>query len=297
MATPIPTIGNEHFFEDGINFHVHRSDECPDYVGVMHRHEFIEIAYVISGTALHVIGKNEYRVKRGDVCVINFGEAHAFYADEDNSEDFLAYDLMFTPDFVDGTCLGGDDFSVLADSFLFYSLFTEEVAEKERFNLVPDCVMELATVFESIYREYSEGKNGYVNLIRIYIAEIIIKLFRKIGTIEENTLTPEQRKVAEKVMDYIRDNYSIRLSSEDIASKMFFNKNYLSKLFKSHTGLSIREFIRKIRLEQAMKLLRETDKTVAEISRDCGFSDIKNFYTAFGSFAGCTPKSYRDKIN
>lgn len=297
MQDNVPTIDNCHFFDGGVNFHVHRSDECPDYVGVLHRHEFIEIAYVISGTARHIIGNREYPVRRGDVCVINFGEAHAFHADEDNSEEFLAYDLMFTPDFVDSTCLGGDDLSYLADSFLFYSLFTEEVAEKERFNLVPNCAPELGSVFESIYREYSEGRNGYVNLIRLYIAEIIIKLLRKMGSMEENSLTPGQRRVVTRVMDYIRDNYSIRLSTEDIASKMFFNKNYLSKLFKAHTGLSIREFIRKIRLEQATKLLCETDKTIAEISRDCGFSDVKNFYTAFEAFAGCTPKYYRDKIN
>ena len=297
MQDNVPTIENGHFFDGGLNFYVHRSDEYPDYVGVVHRHEFIEIAYVISGSAKHIIGNNEYRVKRGDVCVINFGEAHAFFADKDNSEEFLVYDLMFTPDFVDGTCLGGDDFSQLADSFLFYSLFTEEVAEKDRFNLVPDCTLELGGVFENIYREFSGRKNGFVNLIRIYIAEIIIKLFRKIGNMEESRLTPEQRRVVSQVVDYIRNNYSIKLSTEDIASKMFFNKNYLAKLFKAHTGLSIREFIRRIRLEEAMKLLRETDKNVSDISRDCGFSDVKTFYTAFESFAGCTPKSYRDKIN
>lgn len=290
----VPNIDTSHFFGGGLNFHVQRSDEYPDYVGIVHSHDFIEIAYIISGSGRHIIGNNEYIVKRGDVSVINCGEAHAFFADEDNSEEFLVYDLMFTPDFVDSTLLGGDDFSHLADSFLFYSVFTEGMPEKERLNLVQDCAIELGGVFESIYHEFSAGRSGFVNLIRIYIAEIIIKLFRKLESSEQNRLTSEQRKVVSQAVDYIRDNYSIRLSTEDIASKMFFNRNYLSKLFKAQTGLSVREFIKKIRLEQAIKLLRETDLTISQISQECGFSDIKNFYNAFESYAGCTPKNYRN---
>lgn len=291
----VPNIDASYFFDGGLHFHVQRSDEYPDYIGVVHSHDFIEIAYIISGSGRHVIGDNEYIVKRGDVSVINCGETHAFFADEDNSEEFLVYDLMFTPDFVDSTLLGGDDFSHLADSFLFYSVFTEGMPVKERLNLVPDCALELGGVFENIYREFVAKRSGFVNLIRIYVAEIIIKLFRKLGSIEESRLTPEQRRIVSQVIDYINNNYSIRLSAEEIASKMFFNRNYLSKLFKTHTGLSIREFVKKIRLEQAMKLLRETDLTIVRISRECGFSDIKNFYTAFESFTGCTPKNYRDK--
>lgn len=262
----------------------------------MHKHKFIEIVYIVSGKARHVINENEYFVKKGDISVINPGEVHAFYANTDCDEEFVAYDLMFTPDFIDRACLEGDGFSELSDSFMFYSLFPNEKEFKERFNLVTSCGFELETVFERIYHEYKGKKNGYINLIRVYSAEIIIKLLRRIGYLKKSHISESQRQIVAKVIEYVENNYSIKINTEEIASKMFFNKDYISKLFKSETGQSISEFVREIRLKEACRQIASTDRNITEIAYDCGFSDIKTFYSLFKKYVGCTPKAYRDGI-
>ncbi|MBS7299091.1 MAG: helix-turn-helix domain-containing protein [Eubacteriales bacterium] len=296
MSDNIVTLKKEYFFKQNNNVHIHISNECKEFVGVLHRHEFIEIVYIISGRAKHIIGNNEYSVKKGDVSVINANEVHAFIADTTCNEEFLAYDLMFTPEFLDNSCLSSDDFSLLANSFLFYSIFPDEIGFKERFNLIPNCNREIGSIFEKIYDEYKNSKTGYVNLIRLYIAEIIIKLLRKLGNSEKNTLTDTQKHIVEAVIEYIENNYSMKIKVDEIASRMFFSKNYLSKIFKKETGSSIHGFLTEIRIKEVLRLLTATNDTISDIALSCGFTDMKSFYSIFKKYTGQTPKQYRDEV-
>lgn len=295
--TNIPVLNEDYFFRPGCGVHIQRSSECMEYVGVLHKHTFVEIVYIISGRAKHVLGDNTYWVQKGDVVVINPNEAHAFLEDKDCPETFLAYDLMFTPDFIDRQCLQGDDFSALADSFLFLSLFPEDHAISSKLYLIPQCSYDLYSMFDKVYFEYNRVDIGYLNLIRIYVAEIIILLLRRIHELEQSSLTASQKALVKEVMGYIQDNYNIPIRTSEIASNLFFNRNYISKLFRKETGRSIHEFVREIRMHEARKLLSTTRIPVAEIARKCGFQDLKTFYQFFKKYTGVTPKNYRDSVS
>ncbi len=291
----IPVFTAEDFFRDGESVYIHLSDEFEDYVGVLHKHEFIEIVYVLSGKATHIIDGKKYEVKKGDISVINRLEKHSFYADENCEEKFVAYDLMFTPDFLNNDILSGKDFSMLSNSFLFYSLFPDENGYIRRLNLIKNCNFEFKNVFDKIYHEYKSRNTGYLNLIRVYTAELIIKLFRKIESSENNLLTSSQKDIVDSVIDYIKTNYNISIRMEDISSKLFFNKNYIGKLFKQQTGMPVSDFIREIRVNEACRILSETNEIISSVASACGYNDMKSFYTAFKKSTGVTPKEYRDK--
>ena len=262
----IPVFTSEDFFRENESVYIQLSDEFKEYVGIVHKHEFIEIVYIISGRATHIVDGKSYQVKKGDISVINRKEEHCFLADEEYEEKFIAYDLMFTPDFLQGDMLSGEDFSILSNSFLFYSLFPDENGYIRRLNLIENCNFEFGSIFDKIYYEYKNRQTGYLNLIRVYTAELIIKLFRKIESSEKSSLTQSQRDIVKSVIDYIKTNYNISIRMEDISSKLFFNKNYIGKLFKQETGMPVSDFIREIRINEACRQLRETDKTVIEIA-------------------------------
>ena len=295
MNQTVPVIEKSTFFPQHSSVHIHRSSECMEYVGVLHRHDFVEIVYVISGGATHILGDNSYYVKKGDVVVIDPNEDHAFIADTACEEEFLTYDLMFTPDFLDKKCLGGNDFSTLADSFLFYSLFQENPLYRSSLYLIPGCGYDLYAIFDQIYYEYHRKDLGYIDLIRIYVAQIIIILLRKLQKQKESSLTGSQKALVQEVIRYIESNYNYRIRAEEIASNMFFNRNYIAKLFKQETGRSIREFVSEIRIREACKLLTATQMSITEIAAACGFLDMKTFYQFFKKNTGCTPKAYRDE--
>ena len=86
----------------------------------------------------------------------------------------------------------------------------------------------------------------------------------------------------------------MKVKVDEIASRMFFSKNYLSKIFKQETGQSIRGFLTEIRIKEACKQLSSTRNNITDIATDCGFSDMKSFYAIFKKHTGLTPKQYRE---
>ena len=291
----VPVFTREDFFRDNESVYIQLSDEFKEYVGIVHKHEFIEIVYIISGRATHIVDGKSYQVKKGDISVINRKEEHCFFADEEYEEKFIAYDLMFTTDFLNNDILSGEDFVALSKSFLFYSLFPDENGYIPRLNLVENCNFEFGSIFDKIYYEYKNRTAGYINLIRVYTAELIIKIFRKIESSEKGILSHSQREIVKSVIDYIKTNYNISIRMEDISSKLFFNKNYIGKLFKQETGMPVSDFIREIRINEACRQLKETDKIITDIAPSCGYNDMKSFYAAFKKSTGLTPNEYRKK--
>lgn len=91
----IPIFTEKDFFTDNENVHIQRSDELEEFVGVMHKHRFIEIVYVVSGKAIHEIDGKSYPVEKGDISVITRLKTHRFCANKNYNEKFVAYGKLF----------------------------------------------------------------------------------------------------------------------------------------------------------------------------------------------------------
>ena len=95
---------------------------------------------------------------------------------------------------------------------------------------------------------------------------------------------------------YIERNYqNPNLSIVDIAMQCNVNANYLCSMFKSVTGETINYYVNKLRIENAKKLMLETNMTIMKISQQCGFNDAKYFCKAFAKYTDLTPTNFRKK--
>jgi len=282
--------GNE-FFRPGESVYIHRSEQFPGFIGVLHKHRFIEIVYVLRGEAEHVVGENRYSVKKGDVIIVNYDTPHMFRA----KEGFSAYDLMFTPDFFDASALDSASFDALSSSFLFYSLFPDETPRGSDLQLSASAGVEFAAHFDKIYTVYRAQDKGYIELIRAYGIELIIKLFRHLEQDRRRSISVKQRQLVMQAVDYLKENFDSRVSLGDLAARTFLSKDYFGHLFKDATGVSVSAFLQKLRIEEACRLLTATDRTVTDIAMTSGFSDMKFFYQCFKKATGTTPARYRNK--
>ncbi|UVI33167.1 response regulator transcription factor [Paenibacillus spongiae] len=104
------------------------------------------------------------------------------------------------------------------------------------------------------------------------------------------------RKVIDDVTKLIRSEYHRDLSVEEIAEKVYLSPNYLSHLFKKHSGVSIIKFITSTRMEKAKQLLTQTNKKVADISEETGYSNVAYFCTLFKTYHGKTPTQFREDL-
>lgn len=99
--------------------------------------------------------------------------------------------------------------------------------------------------------------------------------------------------LAAAVAEYIRHHLSDPVSTEKIAEKLHFSRTWLSRKFHEETGITLSDFIRIKKTEEAQRLLRYTDKSLREISVYLGYSSQSHFQTAFKNQLGVTPMQYR----
>ncbi len=97
--------------------------------------------------------------------------------------------------------------------------------------------------------------------------------------------------------DYLDSNYSrSELKIAEVASKFHLSETHLRRVFAKELGVSPSDYLTKLRLEHATRLLvTRRDLSVGQIAAECGFSSVYYFSTAFRARLGCSPSEYRAK--
>ena len=96
-----------------------------------------------------------------------------------------------------------------------------------------------------------------------------------------------------KVINYINSNLQNNLSVNEIASLFFVSPTYLSRVFKKETGLSVIEYINKLKIKHSTFLLRDTSLPIQDIGRIIGVNDVNYFSRLFKKYMSQTPTQYR----
>ncbi|HCS75976.1 MAG TPA: hypothetical protein DIW17_19140, partial [Clostridiales bacterium] len=131
----------------------------------------------------------------------------------------------------------------------------------------------------STVREYKEWLNGVINDTCDYIKDIKIS---------------RPKSIVAEVVDYIEQYYCNDLTLKTLANMFYFNPLYLGQIFKKETGESFNDFLARVRIENAIRLLKKTDMKVYEIAEKVGFKGIQYYYKIFKRVTGSTPTAFRD---
>lgn len=246
------------------------------YESIMkHSHEFVEIVYVESGEGLQITDSGQFRIKKGDIFLMTGNESHSIRP-LCQEEDFKLVNVIFMHDVVDMdlsifTCdkvigLSDDDAAVA----LIYRIEKEYTARKEYFDYI---------------------NQGYLYQLLGMLAR---KLNKKVVS-SKNVTIFKNKEYVKRAVAYIRENYSEKITLGDIADHVGLSKGYLQKIFNKESETSVIKYLLNYRIEQACKLLIESDYSIAQISNMVGFSDVKNFYVTFKRTMNETPGLYHEK--
>ncbi|MCM3747025.1 response regulator [Paenibacillus pasadenensis] len=105
----------------------------------------------------------------------------------------------------------------------------------------------------------------------------------------------EERKVILKVKEIIKSGYAnSEFTLEQVASSVYLNATYLSELFKESTGQKFIDFVTDVRLNEARRMLLETDMKMSEVCAAVGYTSSKYFSTLFRKRFHVTPTQYRE---
>ena len=94
-------------------------------------------------------------------------------------------------------------------------------------------------------------------------------------------------------MLYISEKFNTPLTLEDVSAYVHLHPSYFSTVFKNSTGLSFKEYLNKVRIEESKILLLNTDFSIIDIAIAVGFEDQSYFSKVFKKYTGTTPKQFR----
>ncbi|MGE5582843.1 MAG: AraC family transcriptional regulator [Bacillota bacterium] len=290
---PYPILKGETLFRPNELVYLNRSDELKEFCERIHKHDFIEIAYVIQGKGVHQVGDYSYEVARGDLIVINYDVPHSFFPLPNSHESPILYNCVFRPEFLDTSLFSGKSFQDITSSFLLESLFPEDFSPGPDLRLHGTEFQEIGELFNKMYQEYKLMKKGYSDIIRAYLIELIVKIFRLAESNSQKKISSRHKELVGKAVEYLKQNYHSDIKLEDLALQSFISKNYFCRLFKEVTGIGFSDYVQKIRINEACNLFQTTDLKVTDIAYQVGFKDMKFFYEVFKKITGKTPGEYR----
>ncbi|WP_373215540.1 response regulator [Ruminococcus sp. 5_1_39BFAA] len=156
----------------------------------------------------------------------------------------------------------------------------------------------------SIMKEYNKYFNdaeqmklletiSHMNTLQEFCRTSYSLIEKVIGAVAENSTG---NNMVRKAQEYIENNLDREgLSLNMIASELFVNASYLSRIFKQTAGESITKYIMRKRIEKSMDLFDQTDLKVYEVAAAVGMPDAHYFGTCFKRYTGKTVNEYKSK--
>lgn len=266
-----------------------------------HSHNFIEIAFVEDGEGMHQIGEESMPCGKGDIFLLNCSVKHRFVPARDRS--LTICNCVFLPEFFDYSLVGNKSFQTLSNIYLFRSFFVDDCRSYIRFAIPEQDFAKINGLINDIYNEFNTETTGFLELIRAYMIELLIYILRKTQNDAAITSFSSFNKdlnpfVNQKIISYIEEHFKSDVTIGDLSVMSFLSPAQFCRVFKKTTGFTVKEFMQKTRVEVACKMLRETNKTIGEISLAVGYSDFKYFTKLFTRIIGKTPSVFRkENIN
>ena len=150
------------------------------------------------------------------------------------------------------------------------------------------------SIFSAFFNQPEELKLSYQ---KIKTMELLLYLSKTELTSSQqlSEYKTDQIHIIREIHDQLTRHMEQRITIEELSKKYLVNPTTLKTAFKSIYGTSIAAHIKEHRMEQAAKMLKETDKSIAEIARTVGYDSQSKFTAAFKTYFKVLPKEYRKK--
>ncbi len=265
-----------------VNCSVMNIEEYP-----IHFHNDLEVVCVFQGNVRLKNGYYNYDMKEGDIYILNDREIHSYYGTgKPNAVLILQLSLPYFSRY----------YEILNNSFFVTDM-----------NGVQDrSIEELQELLARIALENMTCERGYEKRIIGLAHSLIGCLISNFQyfAMEDGRFINESRNKGNKVLagrlsritEYMYENYSRRLTLTELAEREHLSIYYLSHFIKEATGLSFQDLLSFIRVEESEKLLLGTDKKIATVSLESGFSAVRYYIKYFTKWFGMHPADYREQF-
>ncbi|WP_053374282.1 helix-turn-helix domain-containing protein [Paenibacillus sp. FJAT-27812] len=126
-------------------------------------------------------------------------------------------------------------------------------------------------------------------------AETLFEQLNELMDMYRESVEQEGIPYIKRSIAYIHDHLDKELTLQQVAKHVHLNPNHFSEVFKRETGQTYIEFVTRMRMERAKRLLDESPIKVSEVAGRVGYADMKYFSQLFKRSTGYTPSEYRSR--
>lgn len=286
-----------HYGGDNKGFFVAKYNTC-EKSAPPHAHTFIQINYVNSGKALHVINNKEFPISKGDIFIVPLMVEHYIKGTEDDVAEIIEFECL--PDFLDQKIESlASSLAICNFEYIKPFIFDDKMM-KPRFSLSGATQIEVENILKEALDEMEQKKNGYETIIYSLFIKLLVIIVREfdVSLLEnlEVSQNIDKKEAILKAVNYINSHFHEDLQATDVAKKILMSPTYFHKYFKHFTSQTFKDYLVSVRLSQARDLLKFTDNKIINIASLVGFANVTHFNRTFKAYFNMTPSQYR-KIN
>lgn len=249
-----------------------------------HSHDYLELAFVMSGVGRYRIADKIYDVKEGDLLIFNPGVKHQALLPE-------------------GKEVGTTEFFVGFSEVQMQGMYKNYIPLSTDGNILHtggELRQKLFKICSAMETEKTLSGQGRYFIMKAYLMQMLVHVIRALS--EPVEVAPSgysfesvnKKYVVEQIVNYFEDHYSEKISLERIAENMYLSTFYISKIFKSETGDTPIHHLINIRLEKAREILeKRPGMNIKEVAAMVGYEDAYHFSKQFKKHYGISPSQVR----
>ncbi len=256
---------------------------------IFHSHPNYELFYFHEGHGNYLIGDQIYSLSPGDLIFIKGMTLHCPNMNESNK--YIRSIVSFDPDYI--RAIAGRLFTIdLLEPF--------ELGQNFRIRL-QDGDKDKFEAYLAMLDGYSDKEDTVsINRYRLLFLEMLLELYGLCAKEVERKAewSSKKEEAAQLAISYIGKHFADNVGLDQIAQHLHLNKEYLSRVFKQVTGVTVFNYLYQRRINEAkIWFLLNNRLSVTEVCYQVGFKNLSHFSRMFKEKVGCSPDQYKRQFN
>lgn len=238
----------------------------------LHGHDFYELDVISSGSARSTTNGKSSVVRGGTVIFMTPADFH----DYSECDGVNILNIQFVTESISGDILG-----------------RLEKSKNRIFSLDEESFREISNIFSVMNSLSKKGSFGEPIITRLLESILLMLPIGAEGADGDSKASAPASKIMQKAIVYIHEHFKENPSLSEIAAIIPLNERYFCTRFREYTGVTYKEYLKKLKLRYARRLLLVTELSVTEISEASGYFTQSHFNREFKSYYGVTPIAMR----
>jgi len=249
----------------------------------------MEMLFIRRGYLKTTLRNKRFTINEEELLVVLPGEMHSVDYEGENVLEYFC--IQFDPIILHNAIPYSNEQDI------FYNFFCYRPPESFLINSEETRKARIPQIFININKEISKKEIGYTLSIQAYLLKLIILLLRRWNRDSLSASEKENFSIYKRILpalSYIREQYTKDISTTEMAGMLAMSVSQFCHLFKKTTGYCFHDYLRSLRIAEAINLLLTMDYNINQIASQVGYEDPNFFIRVFKKHTGLPPLQYKN---